>query len=122
MVRVEVRDSIGDLASDLANIPPRAATKFVGVVRSNVREGNKLAQGFARESSGPHGKNYWKRLSGEMTGPYTGEYGPTGTVVGNAVGAGWRHGPPNTDLPKSADIIGPKFAKGVGDVVDGLFW
>lgn len=121
MAGVSVRHSIGELAADMAAIPPKAITRGSKVVRANIREGNKLAQGYARGLAGPHGKNYYKRLSAEMTGPLTGEYGPEGTPKTDFVGVGFRHGR-NTDLPRSADVIGVKFAKDVGDMVDGLFW
>tara|TARA_R100000655_G_scaffold109699_1_gene165022 strand:+ start:6947 stop:7312 length:366 start_codon:yes stop_codon:yes gene_type:complete len=121
-VRVRVIDSIGDLAADLARIPVKAATDLPPVVQRSVREGNALAQSFARAASGPHGKNYYKRITSEMTSPLVGEYGPHGNVVGNAVGAGWRSGPPNTDLEKSQDVIGPKFANTVGETAEGWFW
>lgn len=121
-MRISVRGGVADLAADLTKIPPRAAGQMATVVKRNVEQGNRLAQRFARGSSGPHGKNYFKRLSAEMTGPLEGEYGPTGDVVGNAVGAGWRNGPPNTDLPRSADIQGPKFAKDAGKILDKVFW
>lgn len=121
MTRIRVEHSIGDLASDLASIPVTVTTKSVAAVARNVDQGTKLAQKFARASSGPHGRFYWKRISGEASG-LSGEYGPTGDVVGNAVGAGWRNGPPNTDLPKSADIQGPKFADDIGDILDKAFW
>lgn len=120
--RATVAHSIGDLADDLAAIPVKFTVRASGAVKNNVEAGNKLAQSHARARSGPHGKLYYKRLSGEMTGPMTGEYGPTGVVEGNAVGAGWRTSGPNLDLPNSADVIGPKLAKDVGDILDGLFW
>jgi hypothetical protein len=122
MATVRVTHTIGGLQRDLTTIATTTRAKLVPVVKRNVEQGNRLAQKFARQSSGPHGRLYYKRITGEMTGTLEGEYGPTGNVVGNAVGAGWRSGPPNTDLPKSADIQGPKFAKDVGDVIDGLFW
>lgn len=121
-MRVSVSGGVSDLADDLAKIPVKAARGLATATKRNVNQGNAVARRFARESSGPHGKNYFKRITAEMTGPFEGEWGPTGDVAGNAVGAGWRNGPPNTDLPRSADIQGPKFAKDVGDVVDGLFW
>lgn len=121
MTTVRVEHNIGDLASDLASIPVTVNRKAVTVVARNVTQGRKLAQKFARASSGPHGRNYWKRITDESSG-LSGEYGPTGDVVGNAVGAGWRNGPPNTDLPKSADIQGPKFADDIGDILDKAFW
>lgn len=119
MASIRVIHSTDDLASDLAGIPVAFARKAPGVVRKNVRAGNKLAQGFAKAKSGPHGKAYWKRLSAEMTGPLTGEYGPHDG--GAPVGAGYRHGGGNLDLPNSADIIVPKFADAVGDLAGDLF-
>lgn len=119
MTSIRVTHSIGDLASDMAAIPVKFARKAPGVVKRNVTEGNKIAQGFARERSGPHGKAYWKRLSAEMTGPLTGEYGPHDG--GTPVGAGYRTSAPNMDLPNSADLIAPKFAKDVGDAAEEAF-
>jgi hypothetical protein len=96
--------------------PARAAST------PHVKEGGLLTQRIAQGASGPHGKNYWKRISSEMTGPLSGEWGPTGVVDNNAVGGGWRHGPPNTDLEKSQDVIGPKFADEVGRTAASWFW
>lgn len=121
-MHIKVTSTLSDLASDMAKIPPRAAGRMATVVKRNVEQGNRQAQRLARASSGPHGKNYFKRITSEMRGSFEGEYGPTGDVAGNAVGAGWRNGPPNTDLPKSADIQGPKFARDAGKLLDGLFW
>jgi hypothetical protein len=118
---VRVTSSLGGLAADLRTIAVEAKPAMVKVVRAAVVEGNTLAQGFARAESGRHGKNYYKRITSEMTGLLSGTYGPTGVVEGNAVGAGWRHGH-NTDLARSADIIGPKMAGEALDAVDGLFW
>ncbi|MCD4535645.1 hypothetical protein LRP67_16250 [Nocardioides sp. cx-169] len=119
---VRVEHSIGDLAKDMANIARKAKPDMARVVKRNTREGNTLARKFARASSGPHGLNYFKRITHEMIDPLTGEYGPHGDVAGNAVGGGWRHGPPNNDLPKSADIIGPKFGNDIQDLPGKWFW
>lgn len=120
MASIRVTHTIGDLASDLAAIPVKFVREGSKVVRTNVREGTLQAQAFARTSSGPHGSSYWKRISGEMTGPLEGEWGPHDG--GLPVGGGWRHSVPNTELARSADVIGPQFAGDVGDMVDGLFW
>lgn len=121
MARVRVTHDIDDLANDLAAIPVKMIREGRKVVARNVREGNAVARNIARAAAGPHGKNAHKRLTGEMVGPLTGEYGWTGDAS-QIVGAGWRNGAVNTDLEKSLDIQGPKFAKGVGDMADGLFW
>lgn len=111
----------GTLPEDLRSMPVRAVKGFQQAVRRNVTAGNKLAQEYARAKAGPHGSAYWKRLSGEMTGPLTGEYGPEEYPKSEYVGVGFRHGV-NMDLPNSADVIGPKLAKDADAVLDGLFW
>lgn len=121
-MRVKVTHHIDDLADDLIAIPGRFAREAPSIVERNAKEGNRLARNFAREKAGPHGKDYYKRLSAEMTGPLTAEYGPAGIPKSDFVGVGFRNGAVNMDLPNSADLIGPKFAKDVGDLVDGLFW
>lgn len=122
MASIRVTHDIDDLASDLAAIPVTFTKKASGVVRKNAKEGNTLARGFARAAAGPHGAAYYKRIGWEMTGPLSAEYGPEGIPKTDFVGVGFRNGGPNLDLPNSADIVGPKFAHDVGDVIDGLFW
>lgn len=122
MATIRVTHTIDDLEADCREVATTTKARMARVVKRNVEQGNVLARKYARGASGPHGLNYYKRITSEMTGPLSGEYGPTGEVAGNAVGAGWRHGPPNTDLEKSLDIIGPRFARDVSNVADDLFW
>lgn len=121
MARVSVTHGIGDLASDLAKIPPRAIKDLTAIVRRDTKYGETVAKRLARESAGPHGASYWKRISSEGKG-LVGEIGPTGTVRNNAVGAGWRNGPPNADLERMQDILGPKVASDVHDATGKWFW
>ena len=121
-MRVDVDHTIGFLARDMRTIATTARPKFSKTIRRNTAQGSAAARRIARGASGIHGKNYFKRITHELIDPLTGEYGPHGDVVGNAVGAGWRHGPPNTDLEKSLDIQGPKFRKDINSDLDGLFW
>lgn len=121
-MRVTCRHTLGDLERDAMAAPVKMAVKMAAVVKTNTTDGNKLAQGLAKAASGPHGKFYYKRLTAEVKSPLVGEYGPHGEVRGNAVGGGWRNGPPNTDLPKSADVQGPKFADDAGKILDQAFW
>ena len=121
MATLRVFHTIGDLADDLRAIAVRADKDLSKVVRRNVREGTAQAKVFAKASAGPHGKAFYKRISGEMTGPLSGEFGPTGEPKTEFVGVGFRHGN-NLDLPRTADIIGPQMAGDVDDVVDSWFW
>jgi hypothetical protein len=118
-MRVRVTTTLGDLVVTLAGASAKFKTEAPAVVKRNAEAGNRTAQRIARQKSGPHGSAYYKRLSAEMTGELTAEYGPHDGGI--PVGAGFRHGGPNMDLPNSADVIGPKFADDVGDMADGLF-
>lgn len=122
MPTLRVTHTIGNLAADCTKIATTTKPELAKIAKRNVTEGGRLARRIAQGASGPHGKNYYKRITSEMTGPLSGEYGPTGTVVENAVGGGWRHGPANTDLEKSLDVIGPQMAADVRRLADGLFW
>ncbi|MCW2496403.1 hypothetical protein [Jatrophihabitans sp.] len=114
-------DTIDALARDLRSIAVRADKDLSKVVRRNVKEGTAQAKTLARAGAGKHGKAYYKRISGEMTGPLSGEFGPTGSPKTEFVGVGFRHGH-NMDLPRTADIIGPQMAGDVDDAVDKWFW
>lgn len=120
-MRVSVTHTIADLERDLKRMPARARAGAAKVVRKNAVEGNRLARKIARSKAGPHGKDYYKRITAEMKSPTSWEYGPEGIPKSDFVGVGFRHGV-NNDLPQSADVIGPKFAKDALDMLDGLFW
>lgn len=122
MASIRVESTIADLESDCRKIATTTQARMAKVVKKNVRQGRQAAQQIARSKSGPHGLNYYKRITDEMLTPLSGEYGPTGDVVGNAVGAGYRNGPPNTDLEKSMDIQGPRFQSDISGQLDRLFW
>lgn len=121
MASIRVANDLSDLARDTAAIAVGGRAAMVPVVARYGQMGNNAAQRFARQRSGPHGKNYFKRLSAEMRTPLSWEYGPEGDVVENAVGAGWRNGPANTDLERSMDYVGPRFADAVGKTAERLF-
>lgn len=120
--QIRVVHTIDGLFDDLKAMPAKEARELPRIVKANIEYGNKLAQSIARGHAGPHGTNYYKRLSAEMTGPTSGEYGPTGTPKSNFIGAGFRNSAPNMDLPNSADVMGPQAAKDVRDMLDRLFW
>jgi hypothetical protein len=123
-MRISVTGGVGDLANDLAAIPAKAARGLATTVRKNANEGNRLASRFAKESAGAHGKHYPRAFSAEAISPLSWEYGPDAAKPqgGMSFEEGSRNQPPHHDLAKSQDIIGPKLAADVGDVVDRLFW
>lgn len=119
-MKIRVRHQIDRLADDYAELPAKATVGLARITRNNVDYGRDLARALARESAGPHGKNYWKRISSEMTGAFEGEYGPTGEPKTDFIGAGFRSGI-NTDLPQSADKMGPAAAADVRKLITRLF-
>ena len=120
MATIHCDQTLSNTIGDLVAMPAKVVTEGSAIVARNVKAGNSLARKFAQELSGPHGKNYFKRISSEMLGALEGEWGPH--AGGVPVGGGWRHGSPNTELERSQDIIGPRFLKDVDSMVDGLFW
>lgn len=119
-IRVRVRHRIDRLAEDYAAIPAKAQVGLARIARDNVNQGRDLAKALAREGAGPHGQNYWKRISAEMTGAFEGEWGPTGTPKTEFVGVGFRSGI-NTDLPQSADKVAQSAAADVRKLVTRLY-
>lgn len=128
MAAIRVVHSIGDLASDMTGIAQKARPDMVKVVREGVKVGTSLARDYAKEASGPHGKAYYKRITGEMHGVVSfggasgisGEWGPHDG--GTPIGGGWRHGAPNTELARSADVVGPALVGEVRRLPDKWFW
>ena len=117
---------LDDLAEDMARITTTARKDMIGVVREGIKVGAADMRDRARRKAGPHGENYYKRISAEMKlfgalGLIAGEYGPVGEPKTEFVGVGFRHGH-NTDVNQSADLIGPAFAGEVRRLPDKWFW
>jgi hypothetical protein len=122
-VRIQVSGiaGIADLADDLRTIPVMMRSRATAIVARNIDYGNKTAQNIANQLAGKHGKNYANRLTAEMTGPLSGVYGPSPLIGEDYVGVGGTEGAMR-DLEKSASTTAPKFAREIGEMVDGLFW
>lgn len=126
-MRIRATHTLGDLSSDLEQIAVQTRPAMAGVVRDGLKVGTALARTYAKEGAGPHGKNFYKRINSSMNrggglfgNTISGEYGPSGTPKTEFVGAGFRNGH-NTDLPRSADVVGPSFIRSVDDAVGELF-
>ncbi len=115
-MRVRVYHTLGDLERDLTRASTVIPRKGPAVVKRNVKAGERAAVRFSKGASGPHGKHLFKRIESEMTGALIGEFGYRGSRF---VGGNFRHGR-NMDMPNAADLIGPKFAKDAGDLLDGI--
>ncbi|WP_332644077.1 hypothetical protein [Aeromicrobium sp.] len=127
MSQINVTHGIGDLFADLSKIATSTRPRMRGVVRDGVKVGTSLARQYAKEKAGPHGKALHKRINGEMHrnlglfgNTISGEYGFDGIPKSDFVGGGFRHGI-NTDLPRSADVVGPSFLRSVDDEVQDIF-
>lgn len=123
-MRVTVKSTIDDLEADLRTMTVEGRVQMVRAVERNADRGVLLARGFATRSAGRHGKHYPNSITAEPRGELKWEYGPDSARPqgGMSFEYGSRNQPPHLDLAKSADIIGPKLASDVGDLVDKLFW
>lgn len=135
MSTVRVSSSIGDLRDDLLRISKEAPPLLRNVVVEGCRVGNQVARDNARRTAPTHGKLYPRAFTTEMHATYrhgfggggnvySGEYGPRADMPQGGMSFEWgsRNSPPHLDLNKSADLIGPSFARETGNVVDRLFW
>lgn len=123
VVRIQVQgiEDIADLAGDLKRIPATARLRGAAVVAKNVEIGAEATRTIAKAMAGPHGEDYYKRITGEMTGPLQGEFGPEGPPKTDYVGVdgsagAWR------DLQKAETKIAARFQRDIRRMVDGLFW
>lgn len=131
MAGIRVSHSIGDLAKDMAEIPARAIVDMRNTVRNGIKVGNAVAKDNAKRSAGRAGKLYHKAFTAEMNAglglfgnTISGEYGPDRSrdQGGMSFEFGSRNQKPHLDLARSADLIGPAFAKEVRDLPDRWFW
>lgn len=123
MSRIQVRgiEGIADLADDLQTIPATMRLRARAIVASNIEQGAIRTQGIARKAAGPHGKDYWKRIGSDMTGPLSGEFGPSAVQGTRFTGVSGSEGAMR-DLEKAAAQQAPRFARDVERMVAGLFW
>lgn len=132
---MSVTHNIGDLAADLRTIARQAPTELRGVVRDNIRAGNRLAKQSAKTANptGSHAYEYPSKFRAEMSkgfkgadvSIYSGEYGPVAEGQGqlaHILEQGQGDNAPQNNLAKSTDVIGPAFAHDAGRTAAGLFW
>ena len=117
---IRITHSLDDLAADFRTIARRAPRDMATVVRRTVKAGERAEKRIAKAKAGPHGENYHKRITSEMTGPREGEWGPN--AGGTPVGAGFVHGAGNTDSEASAKVVAPKFYRDAHKLSDKWFW
>lgn len=116
MATIRVDHNIGALAKHYAAVPAKFRRFARVAVRVSLEEGTDDAKRHADAAAGPHGSNYSKRISWEMTGALEGEYGPHAPKT-DYVGVSGAEGAMR-DLEKSALRLGPRFQKRVGFAVD----
>jgi hypothetical protein len=131
-MRVHVSNDLSDLTSDMRKVAVRARRDMVETVRDGIRAGSLEARTLAKRSAGAHGKHYHRAITAEMStirefggvGIVAGEYGPdiSKPQGGMSFENGSRNQKPHRDLAKSADLIGPVFAREVERLPDGWFW
>ncbi|MGH3996680.1 MAG: hypothetical protein ACRDTJ_04375 [Pseudonocardiaceae bacterium] len=121
-MRISVRRSgnaISTTARDLQAAAVSIPLDGNAIVHSNGETANRLARAIAQSKAGPHGENYYKRISAEMTGQLSVEVGPSDllgvryTGVGGSAGAG-------RDLDEALEAVAPEFHKDAADMMDDL--
>lgn len=128
-MKIKVTHSIDDLARDLQRIPVLASRDVRAAVRHGAMTGNLIAKEHARAKSGPHGKNYAKRIRWDSPqhslfggAGWSAEYGPTGIPKSEFVGAGYANGAGNTDLEVSQGPAIGVVAQDIRKAMDDWFW
>lgn len=130
---VKVFHTLGDLEDDLRTMSREAPVVLKAVVRKNAREGNALAKGYAKVSSGKHAKKYpgtftvgpVESFSGFGGSNITCEYGPAPRgqgLLGPILENGSRNNPAHLNLARSADVIAWTFGPNVLHAAHSLFW
>lgn len=121
---LRVTHTLDRLDRDVRAMPREAATGMAKAVRKAAEDGNRRAKGYARRSSGKHGKHYPDSFTAEALGPLSWEYGPDASKPqGNmSFEMGSRNQPPHRDLQQSAAGVTAPLASDVRDLLDRLFW
>ena len=124
MTAIRLHGDLSDLTADLREIATTTKPKLQRVVDYNAREGNKIAQAFAKESAGSHGVHYPKAFSAERIAPLENEYGPDSSKPQGDMSFefGSRNQKPHLDLARSADVIAPRLERDVAKLAADLFW
>lgn len=120
-IRVVGIAQIADLARDCEQVPAKVLRDGHDSVRDAVEFGTYVTRQTARRAAGPHGSNYFKRVSGEMTAPLVGEWGPEGPPKSDYVGVSGSAGA-TRDLATSADPAAERLAASVRGKMAGWFW
>lgn len=128
-MKIDVRNTLDDLARDTRTVTVGARRDMVKVVRRNVHAGMIQARANARRTAGTHGKHYPRSITEEMTlfgalGLIAGEYGPDPAMQqgGMSFEGGSRNQPAHNDLLKSSLVAGRNFIHDVDETVGDWFW
>lgn len=131
MTIIRCRHTFGDVADDLKTITRRAPKDMIKVVRAGIRDGERTARAFAKESAGAHGKHYPRAITSEMHNGfglfgnvYSGEWGPDVNKPQGDMSfeGGSRNQPPHNDLAKSQDRVTPTFHAEAARLPAQWFW
>lgn len=115
---VRFKHHLGDLEKDFMESAKGFARKAPAAVRDTTREGWRDVRRTSRRRAGPHGKNFFKRITMERTDTLVYEYGPEGMPKSEYVGVGYRNGNGNLDMPQSADGLAESLERRLSAVID----
>lgn len=123
-MNITVTHTLDALVRDLEAQPVREVEGTAKAVRNAAQRGNRAASQFARKSAGAHGKHYHRAFTAEMLSARSAVYGPDASRPqgGMSFEFGSRNQPPHLDLAKSTPVAGEVLARGIGDMLDRLYW
>jgi hypothetical protein len=125
-------NGLDGLERDLRALPAKSVKDMKAKTREAGIVGNTLARDNARVSSGTHGKLYPRSFTHEEATfagfggfSFSTTYGPDASRPQGGMSFEWgsrNQTKPHLDLNRSADIMGPSFAREVRGMVDAWFW
>jgi hypothetical protein len=121
-MRITVRrttHTLADAARDLEKVPGKIATEGSAIVHRNGDRANRITRAIARKKAGPHGENYFKRVTADMVTPLKVEVGPSALLGTRYVGVGGTAGV-NRDLEEALTKVTPQFVRDAEKFMDGL--
>lgn len=121
-MRISVRRSgngISETIRDLEAVPGEIYGNGGAIVHNDGERLNRFARNISRAKAGPHGKDFFKRISATMVGPLAIEVGPSALEGTRYTGVD-SEGGPGRDLDEALDKIRPVFHKHAAELMDDL--
>lgn len=120
---VHAHHTVDHLARDIRKAAVKIEAGLPRLVKRNAELGQKLARESVRRNAPIYGVHYDDAITTERTGKLEWEYGPDSAMPqgGMSFEFGSRNQKPHLDLNNAADIVGPKLARDVHELIARAF-